>query len=85
MKESKIEQIITEAVLGFLNEARRFPSPDNTPNKPKKSSGLHPKLDPDEVDPEYLDKQYGGEGGGTHLSLWINKPSEPPEKKSYKP
>lgn len=73
MKDSQVKKIITESVLGFLNEARRFPEPDDKPNKPKKSSGINTKLDPDEVDQDYLDKQYGGEGGGTHLSPWINK------------
>lgn len=62
MKDSKVKEIITEAVLGFLNEARKFPEPD-------------------EVDPEYLKKQYGGEGGGTHLSPWINK--DKGKKKKY--
>lgn len=82
MKDSEVKKIITESVLGFLNEARRFPEPDNTPNKPKKPTGIHPNLDPDQ---EYLDKQYGGEGGGTHLSPWINKSAPEPEKKSFKP
>jgi hypothetical protein len=55
MKDSQVKKIITESVLGFLNEARHSPNHKNEPDK------------------EYLDKQYGGEGGGTHLSPWINK------------
>ena len=68
MKDSEVKKIITEAVLGFLNEARKFPE------KP------HQSQDPD-IDQDYLDKQYGGEGGGTHLSPWINKDKG---KKKYK-
>ena len=67
MKDSQVKKIITESVLGFLNEDRRFPEPED---KPKNQSGIHPKLNPDEVDQDYLDKQYGG---GTLLSPWINK------------
>jgi hypothetical protein len=55
MKDLQVKKIITETVLGFLNEARHNPTRKNAPDK------------------EYLDKQYGGEGGGTHLSPWINK------------
>lgn len=85
-KNSQIKEVIAEAVISFLNEARRFPEPDNTPNKPKKPSGIHPAFDPDnKVDQEYLDKQYGVEGGGTHLSPWINKGPEKQGKKPFKP
>lgn len=68
-KNSQIKEVIAEAVIGFLNEVRRFPEPDEKPKK----TGI-PTPDPE----EYEKKQYGGEGGGTLLSPWINKKSNKP-------
>jgi len=75
MKHSEVKKIITESVLGFFNEislAPKSPSPGRRPHKPSSDDNQ-----------EFLDKQYGPEGGGTLLSPWINKDKK--KSKKYKP
>jgi len=77
MKHSEVKKIITESVLGFFNEislAPKSPSPGRRPHKPSSDDNQ-----------EFLDKQYGPEGGGTLLSPWINKKKKSPTiHKSFK-
>jgi len=75
MNREQIKELVTEAVLNFLNEAKHWPPgkhdefwPDNTENN----------------DDEFNVKMNGPEYGGTNLSPWINdKSKEEPKAKIH--